>query len=55
MGCFGNPIVVSGSVLCNILYGIVEIFSLIHGCRLSWLNHVKTLCTLVLIILSLCS
>ena len=24
MGCFENPIVVSGSVLCNILYCIVE-------------------------------
>ena len=28
MGCFGNAIVVSGSVLCNILYCIVESFSL---------------------------
>ena len=24
MGYFGNPIVVSGSVICNILYCIVE-------------------------------
>ena len=29
MGCFGNPIVVSGSVLYNILYCIVKSFSLI--------------------------
>ncbi|RVW92894.1 Flavonoid 3',5'-hydroxylase [Vitis vinifera] len=33
MGCFGNPIVVSGSILCNILYCIVELFSLIRGRR----------------------
>ncbi|RVW85144.1 hypothetical protein CK203_032913 [Vitis vinifera] len=33
MGCFRNPIVVSGSVLCNILYCIVESFSLIRGRR----------------------
>ena len=24
MGCFGNPIVISGSIFCNILYCIVE-------------------------------
>ena len=55
MGCFRNPIVVSGSVLCNILYCIVESFSLIHGRRHGWLNHVKTLCTVYVIVLSLCS
>ena len=31
MGCFENPIVVSGYVLCNIFYCIVKGFSLIHG------------------------
>ena len=55
MGCFGNPIVVFGSILCNILYCIVELFSLIHGCRHGWLNHVKTSCTICVIGLSLCS
>ena len=33
MRCFRNPIIVSNSVLCNILYGIVKWFSFIHGCR----------------------
>ena len=28
-----------------ILYGILEWFSLICGCRYDWLNHVKTSCT----------
>ena len=55
MGCFGNPIVVSGSLICNILYCRVERFSLIRGRRHGWSNHVKNLCTFVLIILSLCS
>ena len=55
MGCFGNPIVVSGSILCNILYCIVELFSLIRGCRHGWPNHVKTSCTVCVIVLSLCS
>ena len=55
MGCFGNPIVVSGSVLCNILYCIVESLSLIRGRRHGWPNHVKTSCTVCVIVLSLCS
>ena len=55
MGCFGNPIVVSGSILCNILYCIVELFSLIRGRRHGWSNHVKTSCTVCVIVLSLCS
>ena len=55
MGCFGNPIVVYGSILCYILYCIVELFSLIRGCRHGWPNHVKTSCTVCVIVLSLCS
>ena len=55
MGCFGNPIVVSSFVLCNILYCIVESFSLIRGRRHGWPNHVKTSCTVCVIVLSLCS
>ena len=54
MGCFGNPIVVSGFILCNILYCIVESFSLIRGRRHGWPNHVKTSCTVCVIVLSLC-
>ena len=54
MGCFENPIVVSGSVLCNILYCIVELLSLIRGRRHGWPNHVKTSCTVCVIVLSLC-
>ena len=52
MRCFGNPMDVFGFVLCDILYYIVESLSLIHG-RKS--NHVKTLCTICVIILYLCS
>ena len=57
MGCFGNPIVVSGSILynCNILYCIVESFSFIRGRRHDWPNHVKTSYTVCVIVLSLCS
>ena len=55
MGCFGNLIVVSGFVLCNILYCIAESFSLIRGRRHGWSNHVKTSCTVCVIVLSLCS
>ena len=55
MGCFENPIVVSGSILCNILYCIVELFSLVRGRKHGWLNHVKTSCTVCVIVLSLCS
>ena len=55
MGCFKNPIVVSGSVLCNIHYCIVESFSLIRGHRHGWSNHVKTSCTVCVIVLSLYS
>ena len=50
MGCFGNPIIISGYVLYNILYCIVESFSLIHGRRHGWPNHVKTLCTICVIV-----
>ena len=55
VGCFGNPIVVFGSVLCNILYCIVKSFSFIRGRRHGWPNHVKTSCTVCVIVLSLCS
>ena len=55
MRCFRNPIVVSGFVLYNILYCIVESFSLILGRGHDWPNHVKTSCTICVIILSLCS
>ena len=55
MGCCGNPKVVSDSVLYNILYCIVESFSLIHGRRHGWPNHVKTSYTICVIVLSLCS
>ena len=41
MGCFGNPIIVSGSVLYNILYCIVELFSLIRRRRHGWSKNVK--------------
>ena len=55
MGCFRNPIVVSGSVLYNILYCIMESFSLIRGRRHGWSNHIKTSCIICVIVLSLCS
>ena len=55
MWCFGNPIVVSGSILYNILYCIVELFSLIRGRKHGWPNHIKTSCTVCVIVLSLCS
>ena len=55
MRCLGNPIVVTGSVLYNILYCIVELLSLIRGRRHGWPNYVKTLCTVCVIVLSLCS
>ena len=55
MGCFGNPIVVSSYVLYNILYCIVKSLSLICGHRHGWSNHVKTSCTVCVIVLSLCS
>ena len=55
MGCFGNPIVVSSPILCNILYCIMELFSLIRGRRHGWPNHVKTSCSVCVIVLSLCS
>ena len=50
MGCFRNPIVVSGYILRNILYRIVELFSLIRGRRHGWPNHVKTSCTVCVIV-----
>ena len=52
---FREPIVVFGSILCNILYCIVESFSLIRGRRHGWSNHVKTSCIVCVIVLSLCS
>ena len=55
MECFRNPIVVFGSVLYNILYCIMELFSLIRGRKHGWLNHVKTSYTICVIVLSLCS
>ena len=42
MECFENLIIVFDSILYNIPYGIVETFSLIHGCTHGWSNHVKT-------------
>ena len=45
MRCFENPIIVSGFVLFNILYGIMKRLCIICGCRHGWSNHVKTLCT----------
>ena len=54
MECFGNPIVVFGYVICNIIYCIVESLSLIRGRRHGWPNHVKTSCTICVIVLSLC-
>ena len=41
--------------LCNILYCIVKSFSLIHGRRHGWPNHIKTSCTICVIVLSLYS
>ena len=55
MRCFENPIIVFGYVLCNILYCIMESLSLIRGRRHGWPNHVKTSCTVYVIVLSLCS
>ena len=55
MGCFRNSIVVSGFIIYNILYCIVESLFLIRGCRHGWSNHVKTPCTVCVIVLSLCS
>ena len=55
MRCFGNPMNVFGFVLCDILYCIMKSFSLIHGRKYDWSNHVKILCTICMIILSLCS
>ena len=49
MRCFGNPIIVSGFIICNILYCIVESVSLIRWCRHGWPNHVKTSCTVCVI------
>ena len=50
---FWEPIVVSGSILYNILNCIVEWFSIICGCKHGWLNHIKTSCTIYVIVLSL--
>ena len=55
MECFGNPIVVFGSIICSILYCIEEIFFLICGCRHNWQNHIKTSYIICVIVLSLCS
>ena len=41
--------------ITNYLYDIVEWFSPIHECKYGKLNHVKTSCLCVWIILSLCS
>ena len=54
MGCFRNPIVVSGYVFCNIFYCIMESFFHIRGHRHGWPNHVKISCTICAIVLSLC-
>ena len=54
MKCFGNLIVVFGSILCNVLYGTTKSFSLIRECRYCWSNHVKTSCIFVSIVLSFC-
>ena len=54
MRYFENLIVVSSSIHCNILYGIVEWFPFAYECRHGWPNHVKTLCIFVWIVLSLC-
>ena len=50
MGCFENPEVVSDSLLCNILYCIMELLSLIRGHRHGWSNHVKTSCSICVIV-----
>ena len=55
MGCFGNLIVVYGSVFCNILYYTVESLSLIRGRKHNWPNYVKISCNVWVIVLSLCS
>lgn len=52
MRCFGNPIIMSGFIIYNILFSIVKKFSVIHGCRHNWLNHVKSSCSFVFIVLS---
>ena len=55
MKCFENLIVVFGSIICNIIYNIVESFSLIYKREHDSSNHVKTLCIIVSIVLFLCS
>ena len=55
MGCFGNLIIVFGSILCIVLYGIVEWFSLIYGYKYGYSNHIKSSCTVCVIFLSLYS
>ena len=47
MKCFENLIIVSRSIICNIIYDIMKYFSFIYKCRHNWLNHFKILCTFV--------
>ena len=52
--CFRNPIIVSNSIIFNFLYDKMERFFLIRRCMKNWSNHIKTLCTVMLIALPLC-
>ena len=42
MRYFGNPIVVSDYLFCNVLYYIVKIFPLIYIYEHNWSNYIKT-------------
>ena len=56
MECFENQLnSYISSILYNIFYYIVEWFYLIHRHKHGWSNHVKTSCTICVIVLSLYS
>lgn len=54
MRCFENPIVIYYSILYNVLYFIMQIFSLIRRYKHSWSNHIKISYTVCVIVLFLC-
>lgn len=52
IGCFGNPIVVSNFIFCNILYGMVNFF--IRGYKYNWRNDIRTSCVSLCELFYLC-
>ena len=42
MRYFGNPIVVTDYLFCNVLYYIIKIFPLIYIYEHNWSNYIKT-------------